>query len=178
MSDGISMYGAVTIRSGDDVVVDGVTNHFVDHAMRGILSMVCCKTHASLPLPANGWKMYLGRDTTTSTTRDMANLVDPIYDGLGVPPTWQFVTIHDGTSTGQWKVVYRAMWRAGTVSGQIGEAALYLRMPTPTAFGWTAAASELAMASRLSVADTDFDPHVIDPTKTLTIDWVINLDFA
>lgn len=173
----VNIQGLVTIKNGDEVVIDKIPNHFVNHGLLGIMSMVCCKT-GSGSLPSNGWKMYLGRDTTTPTRPDMTQLVDPIFDGLGVPPTWQTMFIYDGTSTGQWRITYRGIWREGTIEGTIGEAALYLTMWNPTGFQWTTASSSLSMASRLSVADTDFKPHTIDPTNTLTIDWDVNFNFA
>lgn len=177
MSD-VNIQGLVTIKNGDNVIADSIPNHFVDHGMLGIMSMICCKTYTSISLPAYGWQMYLGRDIETPTTHDMTGLIDPIYDGLGVPSTWKGLFIYDGTSNGQWRVVYRAIWQEGTVDGTIGEAALFLTMPNVTGFKWTAQSTSLAMASRLSVADTDFGSHTIDNTKTLTIDWNINFNFG
>lgn len=176
MSD-LKIQGIVTIKNGDNVIVDHVPNHFVNHGLLGIMSMTCCKT-GSGNLPSNGWKMYIGRDTTTPTTPDMTQLVDPIYDGIGVPPSWQTMFIYDGTSTGEWKITYRAMWGEGTVEGTIGEAALYLTMWNATGFQWTSPTSSLGMASRLAVADTDFEAHTIDIENTLTIDWDINFSFV
>lgn len=173
----ISLKGEVTIRNGDTVICENVSNHFVDAGMKGFLSTII-SSNTSRNLAANAWQMYVGRDTETPTDRTMTKLVDPIYDGNGLAPSQTAVIVNSGADTGVWRVIYDAIWNKGTIDGTIGEAALYLRLPTETAFKWSSSTSPaVAMASRLSVADSDFDPYEIDTNNPLVIDWIVTLAF-
>jgi len=179
MSNECAIQGKVTIWNGDTIVREE-PNHFVDAGLLGFASLMVSSQYV-LYLPSHGWKMYLGRDIETPTTHDMTGLVDPIYDGLGVPPTQQAIVVYDGSTTGNWRVIHRAVWQQGIISGDVGEVALYMAMPTKTAFKWTdssGAAPAVVMVSRLSVADGDFEPYAIDNRYPTVIDWMMDFNFG
>jgi len=190
MSKRIRLYGLVTIRQGDKVLVDKAFNHWVDAGLRGLMSALV-GDHIVLTADATNiiyfwnqdWSIYLGSDTETPTTPGMTSLVSPIGTAPGTPPDTKSGTVHDGSADGDWYATYIATWNAGTVSGTVGELALYLRPFTSTSFGWVLSRSStyyvpLAMVSRLSSADLDFSSFVINETVPLTVEWEVHFTFA
>jgi hypothetical protein len=183
----IIMWGEVTIRNGDRVFK--ARNHFVDLGLKGLIStMLFASGHAgsgTYPwnLWSNIWNIYLGSDTITPTTTDMTALVSPIGVAPGTAPNSKSVpTIHSGSGDGDWYAIWSATWNPGTVSGTLGEGALYMKAPDKATFGWAFSVAgydpSVVMISRLSSADTDFSSFVIDNTKPLTVDWTIHFRFA
>ncbi|GAJ23810.1 unnamed protein product, partial [marine sediment metagenome] len=84
-------------------------------------------------------------------------------------------------SIGTFKTDITAQWVAGTVSGTVGELALYLGAFTALSVNWTRReeyAFPVIMVSRLSEADGDFSSFVIDETKSLTVEWDLEVSFA
>jgi hypothetical protein len=183
---GILVEGLVTVRQGKKVIARA-RNHWVDQGLRGLISQIIWSlwNNASSSLTYaypwyNSWKMYLGSDTATPTTTTMTALTAPIGTAPGTSPNSQSASVKDGSTDGIWSVTYLATWNAGTVSGTVGEIALYLRALDNAAFQWQASGNlqpSVVMASRLSSADLDFSSFVIDTTKPLTVEWKVQFSF-
>jgi len=179
--------GKVTIKQGDKIIVKDAINHFVDAGLKGILSTMLFSRMGSSDsywrLWAYSWNIYLGSDTATTTSTTMTSLVSPIGTAPGTPPDSKTISVKDGSADGVWEITYTATWNAGSVSGTVGELALYLKAPDKTDFRWEFLAvadydpSEV-MVSRLSSADGDFSSFIIDETKPLTVDWKVTFSFA
>lgn len=182
----IIMWGEVTIRNGDRVFK--ARNHFVDAGLKGLIStLIFADFNAEAAsrywyLFSNTWNIYIGSDTVTPTTTGMTALVSPIGAAPGTAPDSKNVpTIHDGSPDGDWYAIWSATWNAGTVSGTLGECALYMKSPDMITFGWVIAGTynpTVVMVSRMSAADGDFSSFVIDNTKPLVVDWTIHFTFA
>lgn len=180
----IQLEGMVTIRQGDRVLARAA-NHFVDQGLKSIISLIIfgsLTTNQAIRCAAHGWKTYLGSDTSTPTNTGHTALVSPIGTAPGTPPNSTTGSVKDGSSDGVWHGKYIATWNAGTVSGTVGEAGLYLCLPilNQTAFKWQASLTSetLYMASRLSSADGDFSSFVIDDTVPLTVEWTVQMSFV
>lgn len=193
MNKQIVIRGFVTIKQGDKVLARAVINHFVDAGLKGIISTLIHKHlyssgtgYCEWELWYSSWSMYLGSDIATVTTTGMTALQSPIGAAPGTPPNSKSASTKDGgvggDNDGIWNVVFMATWDAGTVSGTLGELALYMRAPDKITFGWTETnetyTPSVVMISRLSSADTDFSSFVIDEEKPLTVEWKVQLAFA
>ena len=173
----IEITGYVEIRNGKTVI--RATNHFVDAFTKTVGGFLCAHSfgsaHRNLPLWDN-LSIYLGSDTSTATTHDMTSLVSPIGTPPGTEPSSKTGALTN-PSAGVWRVVYTATWGEGTISGTVGEAALYLR--TVDVFTWGnhyfACEAGKNMVSRLSAKDGDFSAFVIDTSKPLVVNWTIEL---
>lgn len=177
MSEGAFIQGKVTMKSGDKIIFQNKTNHFVDHALLGIMSILASKT-ASINLPTYTWNIIVGTDTTTLTTHNMTDLVAPIQnEGVSIAPNIKNVFLLDDSANNHWGITFNAIWNAGTISGTIGEMGLWLLMPNNTTFQWTSNTPVSGMASRLSVADSDISAILIDDTTITTLDWDIDFQF-
>jgi len=122
--------------------------------------------------------MYIGSDTSTATTVTMTSLVSPIGTAPGTGPnTNSYSGAYYSTSTTPVVITYNAIWNAGTVSGTLGEAGLYLSINTG---GLTngATASSPGLASRLSAADGSFTAFTINTAAALTVTWTVSLVYA
>jgi len=186
---GILVKGNVTVRNGERTIV--VPNHFVDQGLKSIISQIIQGgTNTSYAYAVNpwyaSWTILLGSDTTTPTACTMTALIAQI----GGNPNSKSATTKDGSADGIWNVKFSAVWNTGTVSGTLGELALYEGVSTPapgimdqTAFkwhwGWGAAVTlAQAMISRLSSADGDFSSFVINDTVPLTVEWTVQFSFV
>ncbi|MDD3494217.1 MAG: hypothetical protein PHZ19_12055 [Candidatus Thermoplasmatota archaeon] len=182
--DAIELRGVVDIRQGKKYLCRNARNHFVDGGLKGIISTIIFNNvdHGYWYGPANTWNIYIGSDTVTSTVTTRTELQSPIGVAPGTAPDIKSITgVHDGGSDGDWYATWQATWNPGTVSGTLGETALYMSMPDKTAFGWGVKGGyspPAVMVSRLSNADGDFSSFSIDDTKPLTIDWTVHLQFA
>lgn len=185
--DAIELRGLVDIRQGKTYLCRNARNHFVDGGLKGIISAVLSSTLKGICRwygPAHDWNIYIGSDTVTSTVTTRTELQSPIGTPPGTGPNIKsIVGVHDGALDGDWYATWQATWNPGTVSGTLGETALYMSMPDKTEFQWTMAEGSTysppaVMASRLSNADGDFSSFSIDDTKPLTIDWTVHLQFA
>lgn len=177
----INMEGRVTIRNGDRLICKNAKNHFVDAGLKGIIStIISSQATGAIPIWSNTWHIYLGQDTTTPTTTTMTELMSPIGAAPGTAPNNKTITsIHDGTPDGDWYAIWQARWNPGSISGTVGEAALYMCASTRTNFGWAASSGYgEVMVSRLSAADTDFSSFIIDTGKVLAVDWKIRFYFG
>lgn len=188
--------GFVTITSGEDVICKDVHNHFTNNGMRGILSVPAYqgRTYSVIPttayagfyLPAynNEWSIYLGTDISNATDPATTTaLVSPIGTAPGQAPSVNSVAARDGTSDGIWEAQYTALWVAGTISGTVGEAALYLKWPAATTGRWGDDATTLfnppaSLGARMAVADGDFTAFTIDTSKPTVVDWRLRFAFA
>jgi len=189
--DRVQIKGYVTIWQGEGkekkIIVERAENRFVDAGLKGLLSITLSRLlrylnrHWYLPGSPDGWSMYLGTDTTTSTTHGMTSLQSPIGTAPGTPPNTRSGTDVSNPATGVWRFSLIAVWYAGTVSGTVGELALYMKVPAIIDFGWSITSDydpPLVMVSRLASADGDFGAFTIDPSKSLTVQWTLEVSFA
>ena len=163
-------------------------NHFVDSALQAIMYILltsvstCGNGYYNAISPLNPQTIYLGTDTSTKTTPSMTALVDPIGSAPGTGPN-SFNNAMQLLSNGS-AVTFTAMWNAGTVSGTIGEMALYGSAATAYYTGTMGNAVNLywysgsVMMSRLSVADGDFSAFTINSAYPLVIVWTVQFVFA
>jgi len=170
-------------------------NHFVNNALQALGNILMTNfsyyddinnTNIVVTVsPLNPNIMYLGSDTSTKTTASMAALVNPIGKAPGTAPNgWNnsIAKLANGSA-----VTYSATWNAGTVSGTIGEMALYGPAATNYYTGSYSGAnvnnsmpwgSGSVMLSRLSVADGDFSAFTINASYPLVIVWTVQFLFA
>jgi hypothetical protein len=160
-------------------------NHFVDSALQALgyillTNSYCNHAFASAIAPLNPQTIYLGTNTTISTFPYMNQLVNPIGPLPGTGPN-SFSSSY-GSITNGYQVVYSATWNPGTVSGTIGEMALYGSAATNYYVGLQGGTeiweSGSVMLSRLSVADGDFSAFTINASYPLIIVWTIQFLFA
>lgn len=196
-SDSIVIKGYVTIWQGEGkdkkIICRRKENHWVDQGMRGLISAligwrIYVQTQSARYI--SFWcyspAMYLGTDTVTATTHAMTALTSPIGASPGTAPNSMNGVDLSNPSAGVFKAAVIAQWLAGTVSGTVGELALYLRPFTDLAVGWYKTipygsgdwSYSRIMVSRLSEADTDFSSFVIAPSKSLTVQWELEVSFA
>lgn len=183
----VKIEGRVTIRQGDKILVNNTRNHFVDAGLKSIISIIISgnmysNTGGKYNLPSNSWNIYLGSNTTTPTVTTMTELMAPIGAAPGTPPNSKSITsIHDGTPNGDWYAIWQATWNPGTVSGTVGEAALYMKNSDKNTFQWGTGYSydpPVTMTSRVSSADGDFSSFIINTALPLTVDWKIRWYFS
>ena len=183
----VKIEGRVIIRQGDKILVNNARNHFVDSGLKSIISVIIFNRiiggNSYYYLPSNNWNIYLGSDTTTHTVTTMTELMAPIGTSPGTPPNSKSITsIHDGTPDGDWYAIWQATWNPGTVSGTVGEAALYMKNSDKNTFQWGVTGSSynpsVTMTSRVSSADGDFSSFIINTALPLTVDWKIRWYFS
>jgi len=164
-------------------------NHFVDSALGAIMYILLTSVTAASGggyfntiAPLNPHTMYIGSDTSTKTTASMTALVNPIGTAPGTAPnSWNnaMQLLSNGSA-----VTYTATWNAGTVSGTIGEIALYGSAATAYYVGTLSSSTtpdwnnNSVMLSRLSVADGDFSSFTINSAYPLVIVWTVQFVFA
>jgi len=122
-------------------------------------------------------EMYIGTDQSTQTKYNSpTSLVSPIGTAPGTAPN-SISTAYSSPSTGVYKFVTTASWNAGTVTGTIGEIAMY-------GYGTTTLGSvnmgygslpTVQMLSRLSVADGEFSATTINVAQVTSVAWSIQL---
>jgi len=193
--DKVKIEGLVTVYQEDEkgnrtYLVKNAKNHWVNAGLKGLLSALIGKivyangSYAYIYFWSHEFKIYLGSDVSTTTTPGMTSLVSPIGTAPGTAPNSTWGTDIEQVATGVWRVTFVARWNAGTVSGTVGELALYLRPFTSTGVGWEKTIVSgtytypQAMVARLSVADGDFSSFIIDPNKSLTVQWEVRISFA
>ena len=178
--DSIKIQGFVDIQNGDTHIK--AKNKFTQSLLKHIMNFISCAnntTYVNMALGTFSYNMYIGTDTTTPTAYNTTVLTSPIGTSPGTGPN-----ILSGSSTnpltGIFKVIVTATWNAGTVTGTVGEMALYLNaFDTLQGFGWNAQATQTGnrLACRLAVADGDFSAFTINPSNPLIISWTIQLSF-
>jgi len=161
-------------------------NHFVNNALQALGYILMTniifpsgQSGSNYATPLYPTTMYLGTNTIVATFPNMVGLVAPIGTPPGTGPN-SFSSSY-GSITNGYQVLYSATWNAGTVSGTIGEMALY---GTFTKTYYTGNNNNLnwgthtGMLSRLSVADGDFSAFTINTSYPLVIAWTIQFVFA
>lgn len=180
--DELKLTGKVSIWQGEgedkEVKVDRAKNKWVDAGLRGLLSMLLMSRY-NVYAWAYEFQIYLGQDTTTATTHNLTALVDPIGAAPGTAPDTTSGEDRTNPATGTWHTAYIAIWDAGSVSGTVGEVALYLRPFTNITAEWveTLQTKTRQMVSRCSVADGDFTSFSIDTSKSLTVYWEVQISY-
>jgi len=180
-SERIRIQGRVTISQGDgekkEIIIDRAHNKWVKGGLKGLLSHFVLSDWVSdrqRGLSANALSIYLGTDTTTATTHDLTTLKTPIGTSPGTDANTKTGEGLTTISDGHHRIAYTAIFNPGTVSGTVGEVALYLGMPQDlTKYGVVDASFTQVMVSRCSVADGDFSSFVIDTSKSLVISWEV-----
>jgi hypothetical protein len=195
-TDKILIQGLVTVWQGEGrdkkILIRKAKNHWVDAGLKGLISALVCdylRGAATITYYYYFWAyaftMYLGSNTTTPTTHAMTALTTPIGAAPGTPPNATSGTGRTNPASGTWKCAFQGVWYAGTVSGTVGEMALYLRPWDNITVGWNIdlnatgnKTQNRVMTSRLSAADGDFSAFAIDTSKSLTVYWEIQVTYA
>jgi len=174
VGDFIGIRGTVKIENGEHIVIG--KNHWVGQGLETIGSYLI--TNGSLYGALYSWGMYIGSDTSTTTTVSMTSLISPIGTAPGTAPnTKSFSAAYYSTSTIPIVITYIASWNAGTVSGTLGEAGLYVYINFGNVTNGTTA-SQPGLASRLSAADGSFTAFTINTSVALTVTWTVSLVYA
>lgn len=185
--DSIKITGEVEIRNGDTVIK--AKNRFVQTILQHITnSMTLNFINASGGNsgwlgPINAPNMYLGTNTATATAYNTSALTTPIGGAPGTAPNL-IIGNTSKPSNGVFQMSITATWNAGTISGTVGEMALYFNLQSAGnlfAWAWSRTSGPLSgtviLASRLSVADGSFSAFLIDNTKPLAVTWTIKVSF-
>jgi hypothetical protein len=181
--ESIKIKGIVEIINGDTHII--AENKFVQ-------SMIVWLTNITsvsyLNLPANSslrwnistynWDIYLGTNTTTPTSYNTISLASPIGTA---PGTTADIKLGSTTnpSPGIFRTIFTCTWNAGTISGTVGEMALYLSVrSTLQTFGWGQVFNPVItetkqLVSRLSVADGSLSSFTINTANPLTMNWTV-----
>ena len=185
VGDFIGIRGTVKIENGEHIAIG--RNHWVAQGLETIGSFLMCSVYNSggyyvSNFSFNGaiysWNIYIGSDTSTPTTVSMTALASPIGTSPGTGPnSTSYSGVYYSSSTTTIVLVYAATWNAGTVSGTLGEAGLYLWINTG---GLTngATATQPGLASRLSAADGSFTAFTINTAAAVTVTWTVSLVYA
>ena len=181
--ESIKIKGIVEIINGDTHIV--AENKFVQSMLIWLTNMTSVNY---LNLPANmtlywristyNWDVYLGTNTTIPTVYNTSTLSSPIGTA---PGTVADIKLGSTTnpSSGVFRTIFTSTWNAGTVSGTVGEMALYLSVrSTLQAFGWAQAfnppvTEAKQLVSRLSAADGSLTPFTINTANPLTMNWTV-----
>jgi hypothetical protein len=185
VSDFIGIRGTVKIENGEHIAIG--RNHWVAQGLEAIGALLVwngvayttgSNTSYNFYGAVNNWNIYIGSDTSNPTTVTMTSLVAPIGTAPGTAPnTKSYSGIYYSTSTIPVVISYVATWNAGTVSGTIGEAGLYLSINTGGLQNGTTVSSP-GLVSRLSAADGSFTAFTINTAAALTVTWNVNLVYA
>lgn len=186
-ADSIKIEGFVEIRNGDKVIK--AKNRFVQTILAHISNaLVLGRISAGAPSviywrgPFWDYNIYLGTDQVTPTVFNTTALTSPIGGAPGTAPNTKIGSTSN-PSNGVFQINTTATWNAGTVSGTVGEMALYLNLtPALKGYQWGGAATQengaVQLGSRLSVADGSFSAFPIDNTKPLAVTWTIRVSFT
>jgi hypothetical protein len=184
VGDFIGIRGTVKIENGEHVAIG--RNHWVAQGFEIIGQYLTYNTQynsAYVQGASYNWNIYIGSDTSTTTTVGMTSLVSPIGNAPGTAPNTKSISgAYYSTSTTPVVITWIATWNAGTVSGTLGETGLYLwdlyyynglRPLTNASY-----ATNPALASRLSAADGSFTAFTINTAAALTVTWTVSLVYA
>ncbi len=181
--ESIKIKGIVEIINGDTHII--AENKFVQSMIIWLTNITSVN---SLYLPSNltlswnistyAWDIYLGTNTTTPTSYNTSALASPIGT---TPGTAANIKVGSTTnpSAGIFRTIFTCTWNAGTVSGTVGEMALYLSVKnTLQSFGWSQSflpsiTETEQLVSRLSVADGSLSPFTINTANPLTMNWTV-----
>ena len=181
--DFIGIRGTVKIENGEHIAIG--RNHWVAQGLETIGSYLVAGS-ASVINGLTGvvwdgtyeWNMYIGSDTSTTTTVSMTSLTSPIGTSPGTGPNNKsYSGAYYSSSTTPIVLTYAATWNAGTVSGTLGETGLYLYINTINLANG-ATATNPGLASRLSAADGSFTAFTINTAAAVTVTWTVSLVYA
>ncbi len=184
----INIGGFVEIINGDTHLKEQ-QNKIVQTMYAWFSNMTSCRAlvhsgnyNDTWTLMTSGYQMYLGTDTTTPTLYSTIALTSPIGTSPGTAPNTTGGSVTN-PSTALFRILFSATWNAGTVSGTVGEMALYLRLMSSAiqSFGWSKyapATESLQLASRLAVADGSMSSFAINTGSPLTVNWIIQFSYA
>lgn len=190
LGDSIKIRGFVEIRNGDKVI--HAENKFTQSMLAWLNNMCSIYSVSSSNLgsyywfvSSSAWDIYIGTDQGTSTLYNTIALVSPIGTSPGTPANSKNASM-GSPSGGIFNIVYSATWNAGTVSGTVGEMALYMRVKdTLQPFGWSLVLNTglnitetEKLISRLSAADGNFSSFFINEANPLVITWTVSFSFS
>jgi hypothetical protein len=182
--DTIKMEGFVEIQNGDTHIK--AKNKFVQTTLQHITNMIAgygwWNSVTTFYGPIRSYSIYIGQDISTPTAYNSTALSSPIGTSPGTGPNSISGTV-SSPSNGIFNMSITATWNPGTLSGIVGEMALYMNIYTAgnlRAFQWGGGYNppSAVMASRLSVADGDFSSFAINTLNPLSIAWTIQLRFT
>jgi len=171
--------GRVTVRQGDDILVDNVENHIVNQGLKGIISMLCGSYDSCTSLNQYSYSnryyatINCGTDTTHRTTYSTTDLSAKIATA---PNAFSSLS-PNAIITSKWVMQYIAIWNPGVITSQVGEIGLYNGNYTNITPGWTSANTSYAASlfSRISASDSDFVAFTPVSTQSLVITWEIGV---
>lgn len=191
MNDRVEIKGIVTAWQEDEdgnreIVIDHKENSFVDQGLKMLLSYLLgdnVRNDTTTYYKAQSWafKIYLGSDTTTSTTHNLTALASPIGTAPGTAPNITSGEDRSNPSTGVWKAGWIGQWNPGTVTGTVGELALYFNAFSTITANWAGYGGNgepSVMISRLCKADSDFTQVTIDSSKSFVVHWELQVSFT
>ena len=178
----IKIEGIVNVKNGYVDVT--FKNKFVNQWLVTFMSMLSANSNSNVTtiMPFNAWTsgstyMVIGTDTATPTTASLTGLISPIGTAPGTKPNTQ--SVNNGVTGGTYKVTHTGLWNSGTVSGTIGEMALYgVGYNSLLGAGGTYYPQNVYMFNRACVADGDFSPITINVASPLTIAWSDSITFS
>jgi len=184
----ITITGIVEITNGPKHA-GPYRNHFVGTALQVLTYILLTNCSDYNPYSGDTWiqplhpyAIYLGTDTSTKTTISMTALVSPIGSSPGTGPNSFSQSSSTQLLSNGSADTFTATWNAGTVSGTIGEMALYADVITSPCTGgqsgYQMGIGTSGMISRLSVADGDFSAFTINTSYPLVIAWTVQFLFA
>jgi hypothetical protein len=191
MAESIKIKGLVEIINGDTYIV--AENKFVQNMLIRLVNMTTMSRFndnfggGTWGMSTYAWDVYIGTDTTTGTVYNTPSLSNPIGTTPGTAANIKTGSTSN-PSNGVFRVTFSTTWNPGTVSGTVGEMALYLSVKsTLQSFGWTLLASSIGygsfqetkqLVSRLAAADGTLTPFIINTINPLTINWTVQFNFA
>jgi hypothetical protein len=180
MSEGCSLTGLVTIRSGDTIIAEEIENHWLDAGLKGLASAFLVShfgrsggqiwTYAW----AHGAQIRVGSDSSI-TTMFSNTITDPV---ASTSTTGTNIT---KDSNGNYVLVITGTWVPGAVTVPIKELGLFLNPFTNTIPYWVDGAGAInktypeAMCARISEGDGVFTAFTPKIDQSLSIEWSIRV---
>lgn len=184
MTTKVNFGGRVSVYQDEQKILMEIPNKWVNAGLKGLTSAFVGSKYtgnaqnSSIGKGQNAWsknsKIMVGTDTTTATTRLMTALTTPI----GTNPNSTSVSNVLNPSTGLWTYSTTSVFNAGVITPTIGELGLYMSPFTSITPGWSVEVAggvdgsfAQALVARCSSADGTFEPFTPDPSKSLTLEW-------
>lgn len=188
MSIKVNFGGRVSVYQDTNPILNEVPNKWVNAGLKGMVSAFVGNSFignaqsSSIAKGYNAWsknsKIMVGTDTTTATTRAITALTAAIATN----PNSTTVSNILNPSTGLWTYTTTSVFNAGIITNTIGELGLYLSPFDSITVGWSqecAGGADIskaqALVARCAVADGTFEPFTPDPSKSLTLEWKLQV---
>lgn len=113
----------------------------------------------------------LGFDQTHPTTYATTALNQPIGFAPGTKPQSMKAATSGNSTTGEYYLTYLFTYPVGYVEGTVGEIGMYWITSGGLVANNGSCGATTTLNSRISVADGEFTPFLIDPTQQLTVTW-------